>query len=213
MRRGLAAHVESARLGLRDQLHALFGRNVTDMIFAAGFLNQREVSLHRPPLALGRDALVSMSAGVNTVVNVAAVTQGQIFTVRDDRQLQPPRDAHRLPHQRRVIQSHPVIAKTDDIGRHRRKICQPFALFAGGDGAVRPDINAGVFFDDGSLDVQIFQSIRHRVQIRHREDMSVTGGCRRHRAAQNRFLIKKSRLSQMYMHIHKRGDCQKWRCG
>ncbi len=123
MRRGLAAHVESARLGLRDQLHALFGRNVTDVIFATGFLNQREVSLNRPPLALGRDALVSVSAGVNTVVNVAAVTQGQIFTVRDDRQLQPPRDAHRLPHQRRVIQSHPVIAETDDIGRHRRKIC------------------------------------------------------------------------------------------
>ena len=58
MRRRFAGDVHTFGFRAANQVHALFGRNVIDVIGAAGFARQRKVALSGPPLAFGADARV-----------------------------------------------------------------------------------------------------------------------------------------------------------
>ena len=112
---------------------------------------------------------------------------------------------HRLAHHALGLHAAPVVGKGDDVWCHARKVCKPLALFADRDRPIGMDMNEGVLLDERALERERFGAVGHGVQVRHGGNVSeaaVRGGqC----AGTDGFLIRKSRLTKMDMHINETG--------
>jgi len=206
VRRGLAAHVDAARLRLSDQLDALLCRDVADVVAAACFLREREVARDRPPLALGRNAPEAVRERVTAPVDDPTAGKRVVLAVRGDDLPEPLCLEHRRLHQRRVLHAAPVVGKRRDERSHGPHIGERLALFADRQRAERHYLHARAPADAVELRFEVFEGIRHRVHVRHRAHVREPAARRRERAGLDRLLIRKTRLSQVHMHVDEAGN-------
>ena len=98
-----------------------------------------------------------------------------------------------------------IVGKTGHPGRHGLHIRKLPAHFAAGYGSVRNHLYTGVPADYIQLRPERFHIGWHRIQVRHGANCGIaSAGCRQ-RACAYGFLIRKTRLAEMHMHIHKTG--------
>ena len=109
---------------------------------------------------------------------------------------------HGLTHHVLRLNAAAVIGITADIRSHGGQIGQSFALLAAGDGAVRQNANVGGFADQIQLDFQMFGAVGHRLQVGHGTHGGVTAGGSGLSAGIDGFLIRKTRLTKMNVHIN-----------
>ena len=202
---GLAGHVQSLGLGLADERHAFLGGDVADVVGAAGFFYQLQVPGNLPPFAFGADAPMAMGFGIITVVDVPAPQERVDLAVGDNGLSKGFCTKHGLPHQVVTLHAPAVVGKTHHARRHALQVGKRFALFADGDRAIGVDVDAGGFLNETALNPKILHTVRHRVQVGHGADRGIAapGGCPA--ACGDGLLIRKTRLSEMHMHVTKAG--------
>ena len=202
MRRRLAAHAQPLRPGAAHQFDALLRGDVADVIPATGLLRQRDVAPDLPPLALGADALVSVLAAVNPVVDIAPAQQFIDFAMSHDRFTDSRGPAHRLLHQLRRLHAAAVVREADDLRGQGREIDQ-FAASAltHRDRTVGFHAHHGVAADDLQLLTERRRRIGRRVQVGHRADRGIPPAGRGGRTRRNGLLLREARLAQVHMHV------------
>ena len=89
--------------------------------------------------------------GVVAIVDVAAVQEGIVLAVGHDDFLQLLSLDHCGFHQLPALDAPAVVGKGHHIGRHALQVCQLFALFTHGDGAVGEDADHAVLPNDVQL--------------------------------------------------------------
>ena len=171
------------------------------MILAARFLCQPQIALYRPPLALGAYAPVAVQARILPAVDVSAPQQRIILAVGGDHLAYALRFGHRAAHKLFALHSPAVIREGYAIRRKARHIGQLLAPLADGYRRIRVNAYHRIPLDYIYLLLYIFYVVGHGIQIRHGADIGISPVRRRKRAAFDRFFIKKSRLSEMHMHI------------
>ena len=206
VRRGLAADVHPAGLGLTDKGDALFRGDVADMVGAAGLLRELEVPGDLSPLALGADAPVAVGGGVGTVMDVAAAQETVVLAVGDDQFPERFGAQHGLAHPRVGLHAVPVVREGDDAGREPLEIRERLPLLPDRDRAVGVDADAGAAGDAGLFDGEMPKTVRHRVEVRHGAHVGVTAARGGAAAGLHRLFIRKARLAKMHMHIAKTGQ-------
>ena len=175
------------------------------MVRAAGLLRQTHVPGDGAPFALRADAPVTVGAGVRPVVDIAAPQQAVVLAVGRPYFPQAAAFLHGLPHDALRLDAPSVVGEGDHIRGHTGQIRQMFPLLAHSDRAVGVDMYRRRLRDQPLLERQRGAAVRNGVQIGHGGHVgkaSVSGG---HRAGADGLLIRKSRLSKMYMHIHETG--------
>ena len=172
------------------------------MIGAACLAHQLEIALQLPPLTLAADALVPVGAGIRAVVDIAAVQEGVVLTVRGDELAEACRLAHRGAHHVRILHAAAVVGKAGDIGRELLHVCKLPAAAVRGDRAVGRHIDDRIRADALQLGGKRLQTVRRRIQIGHGAHATVSAVRRSKRAGRNGLLIRKTRLTKMYMHIY-----------
>ena len=165
------------------------------MIATARLPHQLQIPLNGPPLALGADAPVTVGPGVGAVVDVAAMKQAVVLAVGHDEPAQLFGFQHGRPHHLSVLHALAVIGKGHHVRGHGIQICQLLPFFALRNGAVGQDADHRVPAD----------GIRHRVQVGHGAHRGIAAMGRRQRSGADGLLIRKTRLSEMYMHINETG--------
>ena len=108
-----------------------------------------------------------MSFGVSAVVDIAAVQQAVVLAMRHNQLAQRLGALHGLPHPVRVLDALAVIGESHYIGGHGFQIRQRLPLFPLRNRAVGQDPHHRVLFDGIQLRSEVFQAVRHRVQVRH----------------------------------------------
>ena len=98
-----------------------------------------------------------------------------------------------------------VIGKSDDLRRQRVHIRERFPLFSDRNGPVGKDPDDGVLPDEIQLNTKVFQTVRAGIQVRHRADGRITAAGRSQRAAGKGLLIRKSRLTEVHVHVGEAG--------
>ena len=142
---------------------------------------------------------------IDAVVNIAAVKQFVDLTVRDDHLAERSRADHGGTHHLLILYTAAVIRKRDCSRRKGFHVAQFPAVFIDRDGSIGKYVDDGFFPDEFQLFLHMLRRIRHRLQIGHRADCGKTAaGCRK-RSGSDRFLIRKTRLSKMHMHIAETG--------
>ena len=202
---GLAGHVQPLGLGLADERHAFLGGDVADVVGAAGLLHQLQIPGDLPPFAFGADAPVAVGFGVVAVVDISPSQQGIDLAVGDNGFPQCLGTEHGLPHQTVTLHAPAVVGKSHHARRHALQVGKHPALFAHGDSAIGIDMDAGGFLNDTALNLQILHAVRHRVQVGHGADRGIAAPGGRPAACGDSLLIRKTRLSEMHMHITKAG--------
>ena len=205
VRAGLAAHVHAGGLRVPDQLHALLGGDVADVVAAAGLRRQLQVALDGPPLGFGADAPVSVGACVRAVVDVAAAQQAVVLAVGRDQLAQRPRALHGLAHHARILHAAPVVAEGAHPRRKALQVGKLLALFAHADRAVGQHADHRVPTDNVQLGLKVRNAVRHRIQVRHGAHRGAAAPRRRPTAASNRLLVRKTRLPEVHMHVRETG--------
>ena len=176
------------------------------MVRGPGLLRQPKVPFDGAPLALGADPRVSVVPRVGPVVDVPSVQQGLVLAVRCDDLSQSFRPAHRLPHHLFGLDPLSVIRECDHAVCHSVKIRQFLPLFPDGDSSVGQHLNAHIFAGDKfQLPAQMFRTVRDRVQVRHSADSGVPAPRRGSRPRGDGLFIRKTRFSEMHMHITETG--------
>ena len=115
---GLTGDVQTLGLGLADQVHALLGGDVADVIAAARLPHQLQIPLDGPPLALGADAPVAVGLGVGAVMDIAAPQEGIVLAVGHDQLAQAFGLQHGAAHHVAVLNAFSVIGEGHHIGGH-----------------------------------------------------------------------------------------------
>ena len=202
VRRGLAGDVQPLRLRPADKRHALLGGHVAHMIGAACLAHQLEIALQLPPLALTADALVPVGAGIRTVVDIAAVQEGVVLAVRGNDLAEACRLAHRGAHHIRILHAAAVVGKAGDVRRELLHVRKLPAAAVRGDRAVGRHVDDRIRADALQLRGKRLQTVRRRIQIGHGTHAAVSAVRRSKRAGRNGLLIRKTRLTEMYMHIY-----------
>ena len=207
VRRRLAAHAQPPGPGLPHQLDTLPRRDVADVVPAPGAGRQLDVAFDLPPLALGRDAAVAVFAAVDAVVDVAAVQQLVDLAVGHDRLVKGRGAAHRLLHEFGGLHAAPVIREADDLGCQRLQVGQgAAAALSLRDAAVWQHAHHGVAADQVGLHAQRLQRIGRRIEVGHGADRGVAAACGGGGAGGDGLLLRKARLAQVHMHVHKPRD-------
>lgn len=172
------------------------------MVGAARLAHQLEIALQLPPLALTADALVPVGAGIRAVVDIAAVQEGVVLTVRGDELAEACRLAHRGAHHVRILHAAAVVGKAGDVGRELLHVRKLPAAAVRGDRAVGRHVNDRIRADALQLGGKRLQTVRRRIQIGHGAHAAVSAVRRSKRAGRNGLLIRKTRLTEMYMYIY-----------
>ena len=201
----LAGDVQPLGLGPADEGHALLGGDVADVVAAARLPHQLQVPLDGPPLAFGADAPVTVGPGVDAVVDVAAMKQAVVLAVGHDEPAQLFGFQHGRPHHLSVLHALAVIGKGHHVRGHGIQVRQPLPFFALRNGAVGQDADHRVPADGIQLRLKVFHAVRHRVQVGHGAHRGIAAMGRRQRSGADGLLIRKTRLSEMYMHINETG--------
>ena len=126
-----------------------------------------------------------------------------VLAMRDDHTIEALRPLHRLPHGGFVLHTLSVIGVSDHIR------CDLLHLSEGSatglllsDGAIRVHMHQRILPNRIELRLQVRKARRCRLQIRHRADRGVAAVRRGIGAGADRFLIRKTGLTQMYMYIN-----------
>ena len=172
------------------------------MVRAAGLLRQTHVPGDGAPFALRADAPVTVGAGVRPVVDIAAPQQTVVLAVGRQDLPQAAAFLHGLPHDALRLDAPSVVGEGDHI---RGQIRQMFPLLAHSDRAVGVDMYRRRLRDQPLLERQRGAAVRNGVQIGHGGHMGKASVGSGHRTGADGLLIRKSRLSKMYMHIHETG--------
>ena len=202
---GLAGDIQALGLGLADEIYALLGGDMADVIAAARLPHQFQIPLDGPPLALGADAPMSVGAGISAVVDVAAPQQRIVLAVGHDQLAEALGLQHGAAHHITILNALSVVGESHHIGGHGVQVRQFPALLAFRDGPVGQNADHGVFLNGVQLHLQRLHAVRHRVQIRHGAYGGIAAVGRRQRAGADGLLIRKTRLPKMYMHINETG--------
>ena len=172
------------------------------MVGAARLAHQLEIALQLPPLALAADALVPVGAGIRAVVDVAAVQEGVVLAVRGDELAEARRLAHRGAHHIRILHAAAVVGKAGDIGCELLHVRKLPAAAVRGDRTVGRHVDDRIRADALQLGGKRLQTVRRRIQIGHGAHAAVSAVRRSKRAGRNGLLIRKTRLTEMYMYIY-----------
>ena len=208
--RGFARYVHAGLFRLAYDPHALFGRNVANVVGAAGFGGEAHVPLDLPPLALAHNAFVPVGGRVGPGVDIAALQQLVYLAVRHDHFAEALRLLHGTAHRFFALHAPAVVRKGDAAGRERLHIRKRFALFAHRDGGVGVYPDRRVPLYDLLLRGQVGVAVRHGVQVRHGANRRVAAPGRRAAAALYRLFIRKTRLAEMHVHVAKAGKYGQW---
>ena len=144
-----------------------------------------------------------MIPGVAPVVNVAAPEEAVVLAVGDDQLSQLPGLPHGLLHQQGGLDAPAVIGEAHHLWSHGFQVRQNFSFFPFGNGTVGIDGDAGVFSDGIQLGLKGLRAVGNRVQVGHGAHRGVAPPGRRPGAGKNGLLIRKTRLSEMHMHVTK----------
>ena len=175
------------------------------MISTAGLCHQFQISCNLLILAGTANALVSMGRTVSAVMDVTAFQQFIYLAVGHNHFSQAFCLLHSLLHHFPALDTPSVVGESGNIRSHFLQVCQDFPLLPYGNRTVRINMNGRRVFNQLSLHLQIFQAVRHGLQIGHGTHTGVPASCTSRRSGFDCFLIRKSRLSEMYMHITKAG--------
>ena len=115
---------------------------------------------------------------------------------------------HGLLHHPGVLDALSVIGEGDDMGGQSLQIRQSLPLLAYGHGAVGMDPDHGVPLNGLQLGPEMGQAVRHRVQIGHGAHIGIAPSGGGQGTGTNGLLIRKTRLTEMYVHIRKTGKNQ-----
>ena len=201
---GLCGHMRAGFLRRTDDLDGFLRRDVADMVAHTGLRGEAYIPLDLLPLGRRIDADVLVKTCILTVMDAAARYElTLILAVCDDHTVEALRPLHRLPHRGFVLHTLSVIG----VGDHIR--CDLFHLSERtatglllGDGAIRVHMHQRILPDRLELRLQVREARRCRLQIRHRADRGIAAMRRGIGAGADRFLIRKTGLTQMYMYIN-----------
>ncbi len=205
VRTGFTGDVDAPRFGLPDEVQAFGDRHVADVVAAAGLFGEDDVSADFGGLALRVLAPVAVQPGIVAGVDVSFVRELVDLTVGADDFVDGCGPFHEGFHHVGGLDASAVVGEAEDVG------CQ---LFDGDDllpqlahrqGGVGIAVDDRIPVDDVLLDLQVFQTVRDRVQVRHGGNAGEPAVGRRPASGQNGLLIRKTRLSEMHMHIKKTG--------
>ena len=200
MRCGLRRDIQSLALCLTYQSDALGGRNVADMVAAARLANKSEIAFYLPPFGFRADAAMSVRAGI-----LAAAQQRIVLAVRNYQLSERRRTKHCLTHDTVGLHAASVVRERDNIRRKLIHIRKLAARLAARYRAVRKHTDRCVALDYIQLLTQMRQAVRHGREIRHGTDGSVASVRACAAAGIYRLLVRKARLTKMYMYINKAG--------
>ena len=175
------------------------------MVTAARFPHQFQISGDLPPFGFGADAPVPMGGGVSAVVDIAAPQKPIVLAVGHDQLPKSFRFFHGSPHHLIPLHAVAIVGKSRHVRGHGIHIRKDLSLFSDGDGAVGYHLYDGIPADDVQLCLQVRQIVGTGVQIRHGAYGGVPAPRRGTAAARNGFLIGKTRLAQVHMHIGEAG--------
>ena len=143
--------------------------------------------------------------GVSTVVNIPSEKQSVVLAVRRDDLMKLARLCHRRAHDVLILHAAPVVGKARDVRGHILHIAQRPPLLRHRDRPVRDHADAGIAVNRVKLAFQMFAAVRRGRQVRHRAHRRAAAVRRRARPRPDRFLIRKTRLAKVHMHIRKTG--------
>ena len=205
VRRGLASDVNAFPFCPADQLDTFPGGNVANVERSARLLGKHKVTLDLLVFAGGANAPVPVRFGVFAVVDISALQKVVDFAVRGDDLAKFLCLDHRAAHHILALYPSSVIRKRNGFLGKPRHIGKLLALLAFGDRRIGIDRYGCVFCDDIQLRFQRLFAIRHRGQIGHRTHRGISAVRRRHRPGLDGLLIRKTRLSEVHVHITETG--------
>ena len=204
VRTGLRRHMRAGFLRRTDDLDGFLRRDVADMVAHTGLRGETYIALDLLPLRRGVDADMVVQTCILTVMDAAARYElTLILAVCHDHTVEVLRPLHRLPHRGLVLHALSVIGVGNDIRCDLLHLSERTA--AGlllGDGAIRVHMHQRILPDRLELRLQVREARWCRLQIRHRADRGIAAMRRGIGAGADRFLIRKTGLTQMYMYIN-----------
>ena len=207
VRSSFAGDVDSLRLRLTNQRDGFLRADVADVVAAAGFAAEGNVAFNGLPFAFGRNARNAVRLCERAVMNRAACgNPAHVLAVRRNDAVRRLALLHGFAHRLGGFDPASVVGEAAHAPAQRRHVGQfALALLPHRDGRVRTHINNRFALNQRFLHCQMLRAVRRRIQIRHRADgrISAVRTCRA--AGRNGLLIRKSRLTQMHMYIHKAG--------
>ena len=146
-----------------------------------------------------------VGAGVGPVVDIASAQERLVLAVGGDELAQPGRLLHGPAHQRRVLHAAAVVGEGADLRGQPRQIGQlpPRPLPA--DAAVGHHAHLRRVADARQLRGQVRRTVRRRGQVRHGADGGIAAPGRRRGARRDGLFIRKTRLTEVHMHIGETG--------
>ena len=140
------------------------------------------------------------------VVDVAALDQGIVLAVGGDDLFKGPAPLHQGPHHALALHALSVVAEGDYPGGQGLEVRRLLPALAPGQGGVWVEVDQVPGRPDQPfLFLQVFDAVRHGVQVGHGADRRIPAPGRRHAAGQHGFLIRKPGLSEMHMHVTETG--------
>lgn len=149
---------------------------------------------------------MSVRPRVFPVVDIAAAQEGVVLTVCGDGLSEPFRLEHGRAHQLRRLHAVPVVRKAADLRGHVGHVGELGALLPARYRAVGQYVYDGVTLYYVQLLRECGCVLRHGTEVRHGADGGVAAPRGSLGAGFYRLLIRKTRLSKMYMHIDKTGN-------
>ncbi len=201
-----ACHVHTLCLCISYKLNTFFCRNMADMVCAACFLSQHEISCYGAPFAFGTDTPVPVSCCILSVVDIAAVKERIVLAVGGDDLSETFCAEHCFTHYLIRLNAPAVIRKRHNIPGHIFKVCYFRTHFTHGDCAVGNNLDRCVASYDLKLLFQMLYVVRHRLKIWHRADSRVASGRCRGTSGFYCFFISKTRFSEMHVNITETGQ-------
>ena len=150
---------------------------MTYMIFAACFLGESQVTLNLLPLALGADALMTVSFCIGALMNISAVQKTVVLAMGDNYFSELFCFKHCPAHRFFCLNSAAVIGKGNHLIGKRLHIGKLRALPAYGYRTVGNDVDRSIPFDNIKLFFEVLRTIRHGIKIRHCANRCVTALC------------------------------------
>ena len=192
-------------LGFTNQLNRFLAANVTHMIGTSRFLCQAKIPLNGLPFAFGRNSRNAMRFGICPGMNsTAGRNQTHILAVGGNQAMRIPAFVHGLPHGILVPHTTAIIREASYMVCHGRHISDlSHTLLSHGNAAIGQYPDDAIPANDGFLFRQMFRGVRRWIQVWHGAHHRVATVCSRLRACCNGLLIRKSRLTQVNMHICK----------
>ena len=207
VRSGFAGHLDSSGFRLPNQLYRTFCADMGDVDGGAGAFCQHDFPRGDAVLAGAVHSLDTQAAGNLSLVDDAAIDDGQVFTMADDRHPCVVCPAERFEHHTAVFHRTSVIADCHSARCVQRcNVVELFTLHSGGDGS-----------DGVNPCIRLFctlQNIREHLRaigngfcVRHTADTGHTACRSCPTSGQDVLLMGKSRVTQMDMDVQKAGSC------